>query len=919
MTVKMKLTTKSDLQDPTIRGQISQQLVAALNLKGVTDAKVLWSSLRKVNVALAGAAAQSSLSDPSLLPSLAVDGKPYSGDGSCASTLRQDDPWWRVDMGKAHKISTIEVTRRSDCCAAQLLRAEIRIGNSLNNNGTNNSRCAVITHTHAVTMVFHCRGMQGRYVAIVLPGANRTLVLCEVKVYAVVKVTGANVALGGVATQSSLSDPSLLPSLAIDGKPYSDYGNGSCVSTLRQENPWWRVDMRGPYDVLSLEIVRRSNCCDFELNGAEIRVGDSLENNGNNNRRCAVITVTQDATMTLPCKARGRYVNIVLRGVNRTLQLCEVKVYATGRITGTNVAFRGYATQSAASASSATAPQKAIDNQPISQYPQQTCASVPQQDDPWWQLDLRTVYRITSVVIISVGHCCPEQLNGAEIRIGLRNDTSNQRCAVISLTNGQSKYIYYCGTMEGRFVHVVLPGRQKTLTVCEVWVYGTVLENVAVRGVAYFQPSSRWKTGSEASRVIDGYRYSTCSIVENEPGQWVTVDLLVPYNVTVIQLAYFSGCCYGQDVRLDNKSCGVPSSSKSVVTVDCGGIVGRYVTVMHPGKSARLCEVEVYSTWINLRNIFPQRPPPSDHCAAASCSRDYVLIRSEPKTWFEAQTYCRERFHDLASINNVQDMNAVVDKMENHFGDFWIGLYDDAVTWGWSLSDEGHYGRGEAEFRNWGEGEPGSERRIQHCTGVEDTGEWKALDCDLLHSFLCFDGRTGAKESKILVETAMKWADARRHCREHHTDLLSVRNQPENLEIQSMVPTGRPVWIGLFGDSWKWSDGSGSSFRYWSQGPINSSAEGPKCAHVHDRKWSASSCNTKSMFLCYYRVVNKRSVVKIRANFDMSVPVVRQQILSQLEAAMKKKGMSDVKIRWRTSVRVTHKTDTTQFKPAEEC
>ncbi|KAF3837311.1 hypothetical protein F7725_004775, partial [Dissostichus mawsoni] len=47
-----------------------------------------------------------------------------------------------------------------------------------------------------------------------------------------------------------------------------------------------------------------------------------------------------------------------------------------------------------------------------------------------------------------------------------------------------------------------------------------------------------------------------------------------------------------------------------VVTLDCGGIVGRYVTVIHHGVAPPLCEVEVYSTLENLQNSFPQLPPP---------------------------------------------------------------------------------------------------------------------------------------------------------------------------------------------------------------------------------------------------------------------------------------------------------------------
>lgn len=92
-------------------------------------------------------------------------------------------------------------------------------------------------------------------------------------------------ALGGVAALSSLLDPLLLPNLVIDGKPYSDYASRSCVSTLREDDPWWRVDMGRPHEISTIEVIRRSDCCVSELNRTEIRIGNSLENNGNNNSR----------------------------------------------------------------------------------------------------------------------------------------------------------------------------------------------------------------------------------------------------------------------------------------------------------------------------------------------------------------------------------------------------------------------------------------------------------------------------------------------------------------------------------------------------------------------------------------------------------------------------------------------------------
>uniref|UniRef100_A0A8D0DF46 C-type lectin domain-containing protein n=1 Tax=Sander lucioperca TaxID=283035 RepID=A0A8D0DF46_SANLU len=73
----------------------------------------------------------------------------------------------------------------------------------------------------------------------------------------------------------------------------------------------------------------------------------------------------------------------------------------------------------------------------------------------------------------------------------------------------------------------------------------------------------------------------------------------------------------------------------------------------------------------------------------------------------------------------------------------------------------------------------------------------------------------------VAVTNDMTWTEAQSYCREHYTDLASVRNLTENQKVYYTIFTkytdniGSVVWIGLFRDSWKWSDGSSSSFRFW--------------------------------------------------------------------------------------------------------
>uniref|UniRef100_A0A8C9XME5 Fucolectin tachylectin-4 pentraxin-1 domain-containing protein n=1 Tax=Sander lucioperca TaxID=283035 RepID=A0A8C9XME5_SANLU len=136
------------------------------------------------NIAKGGNVIQSSLGWNGV-PERAIDGNRASiyGQESCSHTQNDLKPWWRLDLLKTYKIKTVTITNRKDCCHERINGAEIRIGNSLNDNGNDNPRCAVISSIAAGTSeTFTCNGMEGRYVNIVIPGRAEYLTLCEVEV-----------------------------------------------------------------------------------------------------------------------------------------------------------------------------------------------------------------------------------------------------------------------------------------------------------------------------------------------------------------------------------------------------------------------------------------------------------------------------------------------------------------------------------------------------------------------------------------------------------------------------------------------------------------------------------------------------------------------------------------------------------------
>ena len=64
----------------------------------------------------------------------------------------------------------------------------------------------------------------------------------------------------------------------------------------------------------------------------------------------------------------------------------------------------------------------------------------------------------------------------------------------------------------------------------------------------------------------------------------------------------------------------------------------------------------------------------------------------------------------------------------------------------------------------------------------------------------------------VFVENKLRWPDAQKYCRDHHTDLTPTSTELEEKVLRESVGENKAGWIGLYFDSenqkWRWSGGA---------------------------------------------------------------------------------------------------------------
>ncbi|XP_026154293.1 macrophage mannose receptor 1-like [Mastacembelus armatus] len=274
--------------------------------------------------------------------------------------------------------------------------------------------------------------------------------------------------------------------------------------------------------------------------------------------------------------------------------------------------------------------------------------------------------------------------------------------------------------------------------------------------------------------------------------------------------------------------------------------------------------------------------------------KKYNLI-NESLTWYEAQSFCRLKYNDLATVDNMTCMKELVNVTGGQMANTWIGLYKGEVS-RWMWSD----GSGPVKLR-WGI-DPLYTTRNESCGQIHDTGLWDAALCGNSNGYVCYERLNDGSIYFTYYKRAKNWVDSLEKCRSLHTDMAFVRNEGDRSVITGLLQTGQTpstAWIGLFHDTWMWSDGSKTSFRYW-LGGTRLQGNCASVAALQKGRWVEAPCTDKAAFICQGGLKVKKIIIRIKVHseVDLTDSTFSDALLKKLEANLRHQGVTDFNMKW---------------------
>ena len=398
-------------------------------------------------------------------------------------------------------------------------------------------------------------------------------------------------------------------------------------------NPYWTVNLQGPFNLTKIEIVDRIGCCDpNRLNGSEIRV---LDGNG---AQIGTTMLVDGLPSSSPDIATGTRsfnnggagwpgaASVRIDGYTQYFQFSEFRAFAMQPPQPVNVAVFGFATASGATWAGLPAP-NIIDGNPDSlSHPQGVAGETLGFT---FTVDLFASYSFDRLELLNRANCCPERLTNFRVSLhpnngsGLpgpavwsatvRSDGSNSGMGGIDVLTAS---LNPAGTFAGQFIRVEnLSNEAYNPQIAELRAFSLSPppSNLATgKPVTCHDslgtPVGTWG-GFPASNLVDGSPGTfSHPLDQSSNGYYYQIDLGADTAIGEVKInGRLDGCCPD---RLNNPRLEIRDGSSNTVfqqevtgqitlpvTVNTGGVSGRYVRIINTdgaGYGPQVGEVSVY-------------------------------------------------------------------------------------------------------------------------------------------------------------------------------------------------------------------------------------------------------------------------------------------------------------------------------------
>ncbi|XP_052417765.1 C-type mannose receptor 2-like [Carassius gibelio] len=284
----------------------------------------------------------------------------------------------------------------------------------------------------------------------------------------------------------------------------------------------------------------------------------------------------------------------------------------------------------------------------------------------------------------------------------------------------------------------------------------------------------------------------------------------------------------------------------------------------------------------------------------ASCDLYQIVLIQEPKTWTEAQSYCREKYTDLATVQSDEDRAKLKEAANavNFQSLAWVGFY--RVSWGWS------YQNTPASYTMWESWDPDLPKTSEACVSVQANGRWGDRGCTEKDYFFCQTDSQDTLQNKFkFIGTVLSWYDAQIYCRTNYVDLATISDNTENTFLtNTLSSTGfYYAWIGLHRTpldpliSWQWSDESSVSLSSvnWVSGQPDNLNGNENCVKASTVGLMADDpCSTSLPFYCRENRKIQRVRFTITSDGQLDESTVMEAIEKKMKEILSDQGKSSI-------------------------